>query len=571
VKPGRPGPRRCGSRTERDGEAARPSVTLGKVRRWACRHNIGGSKLIRAYNSAFLVAVSRLLEAIYREDNTTRSTLEQEPAGRWHLALGRGPSLWVPVSGPLPFRRLEVTGFPWAVAAGKRRRVRTPHAFLTALRRCLEASEISRYFERLTEDFKNSFANLVLNRLLGERLDGAAQAIEPAYEGHHYYPFPALRIGPSLAQVVACSHLCRDAIDLPLATVRPGRFDSAEFDDHRRCFAEWAGFVLPHDADVVIPLHPWQLKLSPIVGELLQRRGIVLLKERLKAVPLASQRTCRIIATGFDVKLAIDVTLTAEHRLLYPVNRANAPTVSTLARIFLESSGESTLDFQRDVASMAHGDRHIETHVAAIVRSPVSRRAGGVVVPAVNLWSGQRPARTLLDLRHPEQAYDFFRAYCRVLMRGPVEFYARWGMAFEPHLQNVYVGFQDGVPSHIVLRDLDGTILDPARTRPVVRANHLRLAPSTWQHMPPFEVGGQRLVHAMLYGHLGAVMSYLARHARADLSELSVRLEDVWTELIEGAVSPTCRRRVCELRAQSNTVKAMLRVRLARSAQLEFR
>jgi hypothetical protein len=105
----------------------------------------------------------------------------------------------------------------------------------------------------------------------------------------------------------------------------------------------------------------------------------------------------------------------------------------------------------------------------------------------------------------------------------------------------------------------------------VIRANCLRLAPSTWQHMPPFEIGGQRLVHAMLYGHLGAVMSYLARHARADLNGLSAGLDDVWTELIDAAPSPSSRRLVRELRAQSTTVKAMLRVRLARSAQMEFR
>lgn len=544
-------PSRVWVRLGLDREAGRSSITLRNVRRWARRRGISRSRFIHAYSSAFLVAVSRLLEAIYREGHAPESTFQQEAAGRWHLALGRDQFLTTPVSGPLPFRRLEVTSFPWTVGAGKRRTVRTPQAFLKAVRRCLATSEISHHFERLAEDFKNSFANLVLNRLLGERLDGAAQAIEPAYEGHHYYPFPALRIGPSLAQVVACSHLCRDAIDLRLAAVRPGRFDSEEFDDHRRCFAAWAGFALPRNADVVIPLHPWQLKISPIVGELLKRQWIMLLKERLKAVPLASQRTCRIVATGFDVKLAVDVTLTAEHRLLYPVNRANASAVSTLARIFLESSGESSLDFQRDVASMAHGDPHIETHIAAIVRSPVPRGAGEAVVPAVNLWSSQRQAHTLLDLHHPEQAYDFFRAYCRVLMRGPVDFYASRGMAFEPHLQNVYVAFRGGVPTRIILRDLDGTILDPARTRSVARANHLLLARSTWQHMPPFEVGGQRLVHAMLYGHLGAVMSYLVRHAGADLNELSARLEDVWTELIDDAPSPSARRLVRELRAQS--------------------
>ena len=65
-----------------------------------------------------------------------------------------------------------------------------------------------------------------MNRLLAQRLDADAQAIEPVYEGHHYYPFPALRLGPSLRQVVECSNLCRKAIDLTLVAARPCLFDS---------------------------------------------------------------------------------------------------------------------------------------------------------------------------------------------------------------------------------------------------------------------------------------------------------------------------------------------------------
>jgi siderophore synthetase component len=518
-----------------------------------------------------LVAISRLLQAIYREDHAPHSVLRQDGAGRWCLDLGRPLTLRAPVSGPLPFRRLEVTGVPWMTGAGRRQTLRTPQAFLNALRRCLEASQIIGHFRALVEDFKNSFANLVLNRLLGQDLAADAQAIEPAYDGHHYYPFPALRIGPSLAQVVECSHLCQEPIDLPMVAVRPCRFDSEDFADHRACFRRWSGLSAPRGAEVVIPLHPWQLELSPIVGELLERGWITVLDERLKAVLLASQRTCRILATGFDVKLPIDVTLTAEHRLLFPLNRANAPAVSVLARTFLEAGDESTLDFQYDVASMAHADSRIGTHLSAIVRSPVPQRTGEVVVPAVNLWSGVRQAQTLLDLHRPQQAYEFFRAYCRVLMRGPVDFYARGGMAFEPHLQNVYVALRDGMPSRVILRDLDGTILDPVRIRPVVRENRLRLAPRTWRHMPSFEIGGQRLVHAMLYGHLGEVMSYLVRSARVDLARLTAVVEDTWSELIAAASSPSSRRLVRELRAQSNVVKPMLQIRLARSMQIVFR
>src|SRR5437667_263336 len=93
---------------------------------------------------------------------------------------------------------------------------------------------------------------------LAQGLDAGAQAIEPVYEGHHYYPFPALRLGPSPRQVAECSNLCREAIDLTLVAARPCLFDSTAYADYRTCFRAWAGIPLPRNVDVVIPLHPWQ-------------------------------------------------------------------------------------------------------------------------------------------------------------------------------------------------------------------------------------------------------------------------------------------------------------------------
>lgn len=546
-------------------------MTLQDVRRWAGECRIGRARLARACEAAFLVAVSRLLQGIYREGLAPHAALWQSDAGRWFLDLGREPMLRAPVSGPLPFRRLELTGFPWTIVAGRRRRLRSTGAFLNALRPCLKSSELARHFDRLVADFDNSFANLVLNRLIGQRLDGGAQAVEPVYEGHHYYPFPALRLGPSLQQVVECSNLCQEAIDLTLVAARPCLFDSTTYADHRACFRAWAGLSLPRNADVVIPLHPWQLELSPVVRELLKRRLIAVLDLRLKAMPLASQRTCRILRTGFDVKLPIAATLTGEDRLLYPLNRANASAFSALARILLQASGQRTLDFQCDVASIGYAEPHIGMHLAVIIRAPVRRRAGEIVVPALNLWCGPRQARTLLELRGPEQALAFFRAYCRVLMRGVVDFYARWGMAFEPHLQNMHVALRDGMPSRMILRDLDSTILDPVLIRPVVQANGVRLAAGTWRHMPDFATGGRRLAHAMMYGHLGEVMSYLAQAGPIDLTSLSAAVEDTWDELIAQAPSPASRRRMRHLRVQADTVGAVLWRRITRANRPIFR
>ena len=547
----------------------RRDVTLRAVRQWARERRIGWRRFTAAYEAAFLVAVSRLLQSIFREGHAPHVRLWRSDAGQWFLDLGREPMLRAPMSGPLPFRRLELTGFPWKIVAGRRRLLRSTRAFLNALRPCLEPSELAEHFDRLIADFDNSFANLVLNRLIAQRLGSGAKAVEPVYEGHHYYPFPALRLGPSLRQVVECSNLCREAIDLILVAVRPCLFDSPLYADHRACFRAWAGIQLPRNADVVIPLHPWQLELSPVIRELFKRRWITVLNRHLEAIPLASQRTCRILRSGFDIKLPMAVTLTGEDRLLYPLNRENATAFSSLARIILRESGESTLDFQYDVASIAHADPFIGMHLAMIIRAPVRPRAAEIVVSALNLWCGPQQARTMLELRHREQAYAFFRVYCRVLMRGMVDFYARWGMAFEPHLQNVYVALRDGMPSRMILRDLDSTILDPVRIRPVARANGIRLAPGTWKHMP--NTGGRRLAHAMMYGHLGQVMSYLSQTTQADPARLNAAVEETWDELIAQAPSPECGGRVRDLRRQADTVGAVLWRRITRASHTTFR
>src|SRR5215831_5437869 len=84
----------------------RDDVTLRAVRQWAGEHGVGTTRFTQAYEAAFLVAVSRLLQAIFRERHAPTASLWRSDAGQWFLDLGREPILRAPVSGPLPFRRL---------------------------------------------------------------------------------------------------------------------------------------------------------------------------------------------------------------------------------------------------------------------------------------------------------------------------------------------------------------------------------------------------------------------------------------------------------------------------------
>ena len=112
-----------------DRRRIRRDVTLRAVRQWAGERRIGPARLTHVYEAAFLVAVSRLLQAIFREGHAPHARLWQNDAGQWFLDLGREPMLRAPVSGPLPFRRLELTGFPWKIVAGRRRLLRTHPGF----------------------------------------------------------------------------------------------------------------------------------------------------------------------------------------------------------------------------------------------------------------------------------------------------------------------------------------------------------------------------------------------------------------------------------------------------------
>jgi siderophore synthetase component len=543
-------------------------MKLVEVRRWAKERRVCASEFRRVYEAALLHSISRLLQAIYRESQATR--LSQDPRGRWHLDIGRDSILRVPVSGPLPFRRLEILGTPWVVGPGQRRRIRTVRAFLLALKRSLAGSEYSRVFDRLSSDFENSVANVVLNRLIGSSLGKKARALEPAYQGHQYYPFPALRIGPTVSQVVECSHLCQEPVVLPLLELRDCRMVSGVFRSAEACVRAWSGLQFESPAEPLLPVHPWQLRLSPVVRALLARKWATLSRRTVRAIPLASQRTCRIVRSGFDLKLPVNATLTGELRLLYRLNCENAPVVSALAKRLLGSDGDRIIDFQEDVAAIFHADPAVSPHLSAIVRSPVRAGPGETLVPAINLWTGPCEARTLLQATDSARIEEFFHRYCRALMRGPVQFCSQWGMAFEPHLQNVYMAFRNGLPSRIVLRDLDASILDARRVRPALRELGLELRKETWSHMPDFEIGGKRLVQAMLFGHLGEVMWSLAQTRGTRPEKLAAIVENTWCDLTACAPSGSARKSVNALRGWSNSVKATLHTRLHRSTTMEF-
>lgn len=540
-------------------------MNLREVRRWARRRRLAASRVSEVSRVALLHSTSRLLQAIYRESEVAR--LVRDRRGRWSLHIGPGGRLRAPASGPLPFGRLEILGLPRDDTGQPLRSVR---AFIRALEQALAGSAYEKVFPSLRSDFENSVANVLLNRLLGSALGATARAIEPAFQGHQYYPFPALRIGPTLPQVLACSHLNREPVDIPLLEIDACRFMSATYQRFESCLTAYSGLAAHRSGALELPVHPWHLALSPVVRGLLDKRWARLSGRTLKAMPLASQRTCRVLQTGYDVKLPIDCTITGERRLLFALNCENATVVSALAKALALERGDDRLDFQHDVAAIVHAQPALAAHLSAIVRAPVHARPGEVVVPAINLWAGRCEALPLLRGRTASEVEAFFEQYCAALMRGPVRYCSELGLAFEPHLQNVFVAFRAGRPAGIVLRDLDNTVLDARRVKPLLREHGLALPARSWRHMPSFDDGAKRMVQAMLFGHLGEVMWCVRRDTGLPMSTMDSIVESTWAGLCASAPSASARRFVCRLRGWSDCVKATLHTRLHRATALEF-
>lgn len=537
-------------------------ISLATVYGWARSESIDRPRFLATYRDAFRLSVARLAQALYREQSCT-AVVRDDLAPGLCVVLGKGESLIVPVV-PKPFVRFGVEAWPPCYRADGRA-IRWSGPFLRALDEILEHSAVAVRRDRLRADFNNSLASLILSRLLAIHPPDSDGAPEPAWQGHHYYPFPGLRLGPSLEDVLACSNLSSEPVPVPLLEVSAVAFRSVVFRTAGECFEAWAG-CRTASASLVIPLHPWQAHISPVVRALVEAGGARFTGETLACRPLASQRTFRVVGTAFDIKLAVDASLTSEHRLLFRLNRENAPAISALiARLLATRARGLPIEVQRDVATVAFADERVASHLAAIIRAPVPRRAGETVIPAIELWTGRQRAGELLQSTERKAVERFFRSYCRALWTGPLHFLALFGIAFEPHLQNTLIVLRGNDPVRLVLRDLDGTILDHSRVAGILEEAGAQLAPDTWDHMPGFDEGEGRFMHALFFGHLAEVVDFLVRTSSADVSAWLDVMREEWARTTRDPELASAAGRIDALCEHFGKGRSMLRTRLERS------
>ncbi|MDP9826442.1 IucA/IucC family protein [Kineosporia succinea] len=269
----------------------------------------------------------------------------------------------------------------------------------------------------------------------------------------------------------------------------------------------------------LLPLHPWQYAIlsrgRELPAALGDGRAIDLGPSGPMMRPTSSVRTVAADDTGF-VKLSLSVLITNCLRI-NPWHEVQAAV--TLAGLLESLRRELAVRFPGTVllretrgmtADLGPGTAD---QLGVIHREGLGALAPGVLaVPSAALAEPvphpivQRLLSRLTSDR--SLLLDWWRRYLRHLLPPVLHAFARHGVVFEAHLQNVVVGLDpQGLPVQLVLRDLEGVKLVREQ-----RPDDLAAMPEPVRaHVgTPRGRGWDRVGYCLLANHVGGLVSALA-------------------------------------------------------------
>ncbi len=131
---------------------------------------------------------------------------------------------------------------------------------------------------------------------------------------------------------------------------------------------------------------------------------------------------------------------------------------------------------------------------------------------------GARPCATMVrahaakaGLHYDEAAVRWFESYAALLLDGVWLAFFEHGVVLEPHLQNTLLGFEDGLPTRVWVRDLEGTkLVDTAWSDTALADLSTRARESL---LYPKALGWKRIAYCALINNLGEAIFHLAAGA----------------------------------------------------------
>ncbi|WP_099170653.1 IucA/IucC family protein [Pseudomonas sp. ICMP 8385] len=365
--------------------------------------------------------------------------------------------------------------------------------------------------------------------------------------GHALHPTPKSREGISHDDLLACSPEVGAHFQLHWFKVAP-RLIRHQGEDPRSTLQQLSG------RDDAYPCHPWEVArvlADPLVQRAQQQGLIEYLGPLGQAMyPTSSVRTLYHPQMAYFMKFSMHVRLTncvrknawyeldsavALTRLLRPVMDALA-TQQPGFRLMPEPSATSldlsalgTLEQAREVTecfgivyreNLPHADRQRYQPQVAMALFTWDRQGRSICRPQLQRYADNT------GLSIEQATLDWLQAYAGLMLGGVLYCLFRQGLALEPHLQNTVIGFaENGLPSQVWIRDLEGTKLVP-EIWPTERLSALdeRTRSSVYYSA---QKAWQRVGYCALVNNLGEAIFHLANGSGSLEQQLWAQVGDL--------------------------------------------
>lgn len=291
-----------------------------------------------------------------------------------------------------------------------------------------------------------------------------------------------------------------------------------------------------------LPVHPWQartLRRRRDVAELVAAGKLVDLGPHgPPVVATASVRTVLVPWAPLFVKLPLAVRVT-NFRRTNPVEqlRRSLDADAALACLGVGEDPARPVVLREPVGRWPRLALGLAEHLAVLARRAPRHGSTEPVVLAALLEEGAghtppavveaiaRAANRPVPAVEAAHVDGWFDRYVEVVVRPLARLLLEAGVSLEAHVQNSLVTLEGGWPRRLVVRDLEGTSLDP--THPRLRELVDDVLPADSPALYPADGCWQRFAYYVLVNHLSHLTAVLARHLPADPRRL-------WTQVRAG-------------------------------------
>lgn len=362
--------------------------------------------------------------------------------------------------------------------------------------------------------------------------------------GHTFQPAPKSREGFNSCELVRYSPEFLNRFQLHFFAVPPEllRAYSTPAEDlsalfHSQCEVDLADCPMGWQ---LVPCHPWQAayvqNMSAVQAAMTAGRLNYLGPRGLAFSPTSSVRTLYTENFPYFIKTSLSLRITNSVRKNSYYELETAVVISRLIETIASDLKNlfpqfyvllEPLAFTVDLLQLCEEQRlAMQSHFGIILRDsiPVQVLNESRVLLVGTLFSfglhdsldGRANVAALIEeyseyqpaLSLKQASLQWFKGYVTQLLPPVLYAYFKYGVAFEPHLQNVLVKVSAGEVTGIVLRDLEGTKLDSSRWRPEQLPSMSQKALASTRHEP--HIAWRRVVYCLLVNNLCQAIFHIA-------------------------------------------------------------